>query len=165
MLLELDKSNDSRKFLCRPLHNDVDTGMSRDKLTLVFLTDALWIRDGREAVRFLGTISYANARLRSSASTTSSTSFRHHHVHQSRETPTVGKAAVDKKATEEAAVAAAAIANWPTVRYNTFIPLLFIAVWAVIAVCIDVSTICLVYDIMIKYQYVSIVYVMLMIYF
>ena len=42
---------------------------------------------------------------------------------------------------------------------------MFIIVLAVLVICIDVSTLCLVRDNMIKYQYVlNVVYVMLMIY-
>ena len=82
------------------------------------------------------------------------------------------KSAADKRTADKAAAAAAAVAsaaataNWPTGGYNSLIPLLLISVCAVLVICVDVSTICLVRDNMIKYQYVlSNVYVMLMIYF
>ena len=81
------------------------------------------------------------------------------------------KDAADKRDADEAAAAAAAsasadaTANWPTGGYNSLIPLLLISVCAVLVICVDVSTICLVRNNMIKYQYVlSNVYVMLMIY-
>ena len=83
------------------------------------------------------------------------------------------KVAADKRAADEAAAAAAAAAasaaataNWPTGGYNSLIPLLLILVCAVLFICVDVSTICLVRHNMIKYQYVlSTVYVMLIIYY
>jgi hypothetical protein len=72
------------------------------------------------------------------------------------------KLEAEKKAAEDAA---AATANWPTGGYNSFIPLLFITVLAVLVICVDVSTICLVRANMIKCQYVlNTVYVMFMIY-
>ena len=68
-------------------------------------------------------------------------------------------------AAEEAAASAAATANWPTAGYDTFIPLLFVFTCAVLAISVDVSTICLVLANIIKYQYVfTTVQVMLMIY-
>ena len=74
------------------------------------------------------------------------------------------KAAADKRITDEATASAAA-ANWPTGGYNMFIPLLFISMSAVLAICVDLSTVSLVHDNIVKYQYVlSIIYVMLMIY-
>ena len=56
------------------------------------------------------------------------------------------KLEADKKAAEDTAAAAtaAAASAWPTGGYNTLIPLLFIFVLAVLAVCVDVSTVCLV---------------------
>jgi hypothetical protein len=48
------------------------------------------------------------------------------------------KLQADKKAAEAAAAAATASA-WPTGGYNTFIPLLFITVLAILALCVDVS--------------------------
>ena len=75
------------------------------------------------------------------------------------------KAAADKRAADEAAASAAATANWPIGGYNSFIPLLIISMSTVLVICVDASTICLVHEKMIKYQYVlSIVHVMLMIY-
>ena len=75
------------------------------------------------------------------------------------------KAAADKRIADEATASAAAAANWPTGGYNMFIPLLFISIFAVLVICVDVSTICLVYAYTIKFQYViSTVYVMFMIY-
>ena len=64
-----------------------------------------------------------------------------------------------------AAASAAATANWPTGGYNMFIPLLFISMFAVLVICVDVSTICLVRSFIMKFQYViSTVYAMFMIY-
>ena len=58
-----------------------------------------------------------------------------------------------------------AMANWHTGGYNSLIPLLLILVCAVLVICVHISTICLVWDNMIKYQYVlSTVYIMLIIY-
>ena len=75
------------------------------------------------------------------------------------------KAAADKRIADEATASATAAANWPTGGYNMFIPLLFISMFAVLVICVDVSTICLVYAYAIKFQYViSTVYVMFMIY-
>ena len=133
-------------------------------------TPPLEILYGRGAIRFLGSVSYATARrpirplplhrLRPRR-------LRHHHVaiHHLTVSPP-RRLAADKKAAEEAAAAtAAATANWPTGGYNSLIPLLFISVCAVLAICVDVSTICLVRENMIKYQYVlTTVYVMLKIY-
>lgn len=54
---------------------------------------------------------------------------------------------------------------WPTNRYNSFILLLFIFVLVVLAICKDISAICLVCNYVIKYQYVfNIVNVMFMIF-
>ena len=76
------------------------------------------------------------------------------------------KAATDQKAAEEAAAAtAAAPANWPIGGYNTLIPLLFTTVLSMLVICVDISTICLVRNMMLEYQYaLSTVYVMLVIY-
>ena len=64
-----------------------------------------------------------------------------------------------------AAASAAATANWPTGGYNMFISLLFISMFAVLVICVDVSTICLVRSFIMKFQYViSTVYAMFMIY-
>jgi hypothetical protein len=58
--------------------------------------------------------------------------------------------------------AAAASSNWPTEGYYMLIPLLLISMCIVLAISVDVSTICLVlHSYMIKYQYVD---VMLMFY-
>ena len=55
------------------------------------------------------------------------------------------KAEADKKAVEDAAAATKAAASaWPTGGYNSFIPLLIIFILAVLAVCVDLSTACLV---------------------
>ena len=68
---------------------------------------------------------------------------------------TAKKAEADKKAAEDAAAAnAAAAANWPTGGYNSFIPLLFISVLAVLALCVDVSTVCVVRACLHRNQYV-----------
>ena len=76
------------------------------------------------------------------------------------------KAAADKRIADEADASAAATADWPTGGYNTFIPLLFTFMCAVLVVCVDVSTICLVRAYIIKIQYViSTAYVMFMIYY
>jgi hypothetical protein len=77
--------------------------------------------------------------------------------------------AADKRAADEAAAAAtseatatAALANWPTGGYYMLIPLLLISLCIVLAISVDVSTICLVlHSYVIKYQYV---HLMLMFY-
>ena len=76
------------------------------------------------------------------------------------------KAKADKKAAEDAAAATAAVASaWPTGGYNAFIPLLIIFVLAVLAVCVDLSTICLVRACLDQSQYViNLVNAMLVIY-
>ena len=76
------------------------------------------------------------------------------------------KAEADKKAAEDAAAATKAAASaWPTGGYNAFIPLLFIFVSAVLAVCVDLSTVCLVRACLDQNQYVvNSVNVMLVIY-
>ena len=61
------------------------------------------------------------------------------------------KAEADKKAAEDAAAAAAA--NWPIGGYNSFIPLLFIYVLAVLALLVDVSTVCVVRACLDRNQY------------
>jgi hypothetical protein len=78
--------------------------------------------------------------------------------------------AADKRMADEAAAftaseaaAAAASANWPTGGYYMLIPLLLISMCIVLAISVDVSTICLVlHSYMIKYQYI---HVMLIFYF
>jgi hypothetical protein len=75
------------------------------------------------------------------------------------------QASADKRATDEAAAAAAlevaaaaALANWPTRGYYMLIPLLLISKCIVIVISVDVSIICLVlHSYMIKYQYVHII--------
>ena len=62
------------------------------------------------------------------------------------------KAEAEKKAAEDAATAAAA--NWPIGGYNSFIPLLFITVLAILALCVDVCTVSVVCACMIEYQHV-----------
>ena len=65
------------------------------------------------------------------------------------------KTEADKKAAEDAAVATTAAASaWPTGGYNAFIPLLIIFVLAVLAVCVDLSTVCLVRACLDQSQYV-----------
>jgi hypothetical protein len=72
------------------------------------------------------------------------------------------QAAADKRVADEAATAAAASVNWPTGGYYMLIPLLLISMCIVLAISVDVSTICLVlHSYMIKYQYI---HVMLMFY-
>jgi hypothetical protein len=66
------------------------------------------------------------------------------------------QAAADKKVADEAAAVAAstaaASANWPTGGYYMLIPLLLISMCIVLAIYVDVSTICLVlHSYMIKY--------------
>ena len=76
------------------------------------------------------------------------------------------KAAADKRIADKTDASAAATADWPTGGYNTFTPLLFTFMCAVLVVCVDVSTICLVRAYIIKIQYViSTAYVMFMIYY
>ena len=73
------------------------------------------------------------------------------------------KAEADKKAAEDAA--ATATAAWPIGGYTSFIPLMFLSVVAVLAICVDVSTICVVHALLDHNQYViNAVHVMLMIY-
>ena len=66
------------------------------------------------------------------------------------------KLEADKKAAEDAAAAAtaAAASAWPTGGYNAFIPLLIISVLAVLALCVDLSTVCVVRACLDQYQYV-----------
>jgi hypothetical protein len=76
------------------------------------------------------------------------------------------QADADKRVADEAAAAAASVAaasvNWPIRGYYMLIPLLLISMCTVLAISVDVSTICLVlHSYMIKYQYV---HVMLMFY-
>ena len=75
------------------------------------------------------------------------------------------KAEAEKKAAEDAAAAAAAASAWPIGGYNSFIPLLFITVLAILALCVDVSTVSVVCACMIEYQHViNSVNAMIMIY-
>ena len=76
------------------------------------------------------------------------------------------KAAADKRVADEAAASAAATANWPIRGYNMLIPLVFISMCAVLVICVDVSTVCLVCTYITKIQYViRTVYAMFMIYY
>ena len=79
---------------------------------------------------------------------------------------TAKKAEADKKAAEDAAAATKAAASaWPTKGYNSFIPLLIIFILAVLAVCVDLSTVCLVRACLDQSQYViNLVNAMLVIY-
>ena len=76
------------------------------------------------------------------------------------------KTEADKKAAEDAAAAATATtAAWPIGGYTSFIPLVFLSVVAVLAICIDVFTICVVHALLDRNQCViNVVHVMLMIY-
>ena len=76
------------------------------------------------------------------------------------------KAEAGKKAAEDAAAATtAATSAWPTGGYNAFIPLQIIFVLAVLASCVDLSTVCVVRACLDQYQYVvSSVNAMLVIY-
>jgi hypothetical protein len=63
--------------------------------------------------------------------------------------------AANKRVADEAV--AAASANWPTGGYYMLISLLLISMCIVLAISIDVSTICLIlHSYMIKYQYVHV---------
>ena len=74
------------------------------------------------------------------------------------------KAEANKKAAEDAAATATAAA-WPIGGYTSFIPLVFLSVVAVLALCVDVSTICVVHALFDRNQCViNAVNVMLMIY-
>ena len=80
-------------------------------------------------------------------------------------TAAAATAASQEAANVAAAASAAATANWPTGGYNMLIPLLIISLSAVLVICVDVSTICLVHGFIIKFQYViSTTHVMYMIY-
>ena len=73
------------------------------------------------------------------------------------------KAEADKKAA--AAAAAATTAAWPIGGYTSFIILVFLSVITVLAICVDVSTICVVHALLDRNQCViNVVHVMLMIY-
>ena len=76
------------------------------------------------------------------------------------------KAEADKKVAEDAAAATKAAASaWPTGGYNSFIPLLIIFILAVLAVCVDLSTVCLVRACLDQSQYIiNLVNAMLVIY-
>ena len=78
------------------------------------------------------------------------------------------KTEADKKAAEDTSAAAATVAAasaWPTGGYTAFISLLIISVLAVLASCVDLSTICIVRAHLDQYQYVvSSVNAMLVIY-
>ena len=79
---------------------------------------------------------------------------------------TAEKVEADKKAAEDAAVAAAATTTaWTIGGYTSFILLVFRSVVAVLAICVDVSTICVVHALLDRNQCViNVVHVMLMIY-
>ena len=73
--------------------------------------------------------------------------------------------AADRLAADETA-AAATTANWQIEGYNALIPLEFISMCAVLVICVDVSTVCLVRAYITKIQYViSTFYAMFMIYY
>ena len=78
------------------------------------------------------------------------------------------KAEADKKAAEDAAAAATATATaaaWLIEGYTSLIPLVFLSVVAVLAICVDVSTMCVVHALLDRNQCViNAVHVMLMIY-
>lgn len=76
------------------------------------------------------------------------------------------KAEADKKAAEDVAAATKAAASaWPTGGYNSFIPLLINFILAVLAVCVDLSTVYLVRACLDQSQYViNLVNAMLVIY-
>ena len=77
------------------------------------------------------------------------------------------KTEADKKAAEDAAASATTVvaSAWPTRGYTAFIPLMIISVLAVLASCVDFSTICVVRARLDQYQYVvSSVNAMLVIY-
>ena len=64
------------------------------------------------------------------------------------------KLEADKKAAAAAATAAAASA-WPTGGYNAYIPLMIISVLAILVLCVDLSTVCVVRARLDQYQYVA----------
>lgn len=66
---------------------------------------------------------------------------------------TAKKLEADKKAAKDSAAAAASA--WPIGGYNMFMPLLFISILAILAMCVDVSTICVVHAFLVHNQYVS----------
>src|SRR3990170_278324 len=72
------------------------------------------------------------------------------------ECPATEKLEADKKAAEDTAAAATAAAAsvWPTGGYNAYIPLLIISVLAVLTLCVDLSTVCVVRACLDQYQYV-----------
>ena len=83
------------------------------------------------------------------------------------ERATAEKTEADKKAAEDASAAAtaAAASAWPTGGYNSFIPLLIIFILGVLAVCVDLSTVCFVRACLDQSQYViNLVNAMLVIY-
>ena len=64
----------------------------------------------------------------------------------STEDATVAVVAASQEAANAAAAASvAATANWHTGGYNMLIPLLIISLSAILVICVDVSTICLVH--------------------
>ena len=73
-------------------------------------------------------------------------------------------AASQEAANAAAAASAAATANWPIGGY-TFISFLIRCMFVVLAIYVDVSTICLVHDFIIEFQYaISSAHAMFMIY-
>ena len=66
------------------------------------------------------------------------------------------KTKADKKAAEDASAGAtaASASAWPTGGYTAFIPLLIISVLAVLASCVDLSTICVVRACLDQYRHV-----------
>ena len=58
------------------------------------------------------------------------------------------KAEADKKDAEDAAAAAA----WPIGGYTSLIPLVFLSVVAVLAICVDASTMCVVHALLDRNQ-------------
>ena len=67
------------------------------------------------------------------------------------------KLEADKKAAEDTATTAtvAAASAWPTGGYNAYNPLLIISVLAILALRVDVSTVCVIRARLDHYQYVT----------
>ena len=75
------------------------------------------------------------------------------------------RAAAEKAADDAAVAATATAAAWPIGGYTSLIPLMFLSVVAVLAICVDVTTMCVVHALLDHNQYViNAVHVMLMIY-
>ena len=63
------------------------------------------------------------------------------------------KAEADKKAAEDAAGAVTATTTaWPIEGYTSLISLMFLSVVAILAICVDVSTICVVHALLDRNQ-------------